>query len=186
MSLKNKIWRIYTGDYSDVGYTLGTAWAKQGKPRNAWGFAYIWHKNIINQFWQAKYSDQTLKQSFYQGYDDKHKAQTFANTQAPITPLIPQGAIMTAKNYNAMLTGLRTAKKGIEIQIDNLESYLNAYDKKMANMLEQNFLSDYVNKISSANGLKRQIEVLKNILTAINLELSTIQGKIEEDKANAD
>lgn len=86
MSLKDKIWRIYTGDYSDVGYPLGENWAKQGKPRNSWGFSYVFHKNFINQFWQANYSDQTLKDSFYRGYDNQQLAKTITNTQKSTSP----------------------------------------------------------------------------------------------------
>lgn len=184
MSFKEKIWRIYTGDYTAIGNEVGENLARQGKPKTHW--AVLTRRHFINYFWQAKHSTDTMKQGIDKSYDNVLFSQTLARTQANLLSPTKQGATMTAKDYNSMLTGLRTAKNGIERQINNLETYLNVYDKKMADMLAENFLTDYVNKISSENGLKRQIEVLKNILTAINLELSVIQRKIEEDKANAE
>lgn len=184
MSFKDKIWRIYTGDYTDVGNKIGENLARQGKPKHYWGI--VTNRNVMNYFWRNEHSTQTMKQSIDKSYDNVLFSQTLARTQANLLTPTKQGATMTAKDYNAMLIGLRTAKNGIELQIKNLETYLNAYDKKIADMLAENFLTNYVNKISSANGLERQIEVLKNILTAIDSELSVIQRKIEEDKTNAE
>lgn len=184
MSFKDKIWRIYTGDYTSIGNQVGENLARQGKPKTHW--AVLTHRHFVNYFWQAKHSTDTMKQGIDKSYDNVLLSQTLARTQANLLTPTKQGTTMTAKDYNSMLTGLRTAKNGIELQINNLQTYLDAYDKKIADMLAENFLTDYVNKISSENGLKRQIDVLKNILTAINSELLVIQRKIEEDKANAE
>lgn len=182
MSFKDKIWRIYTGDYTSIGNEVGENLARQNKPKTHW--AVLTRRHVINYFWQAKHSTDTMTQGIDKGYDNVLFSQTLARTQAQLlTPT--KGTAMTAKDYDSMLTGLRTAKNGIERQIDNLQTYLNAYDKKIDDMLAENFLEDYADKISSENGLKRQIDVLKNILTAINSELLVIQRKIEEDKTEA-
>lgn len=186
MSFKEKLWRIYTGDYSDVGYQLGENWAKQGKPRNAWGFAFIWHKNFINQFWQANYSDQTLKDSFYQGYDNQQLAQTIANTQAPKTPLIPQGVTMSnLERYDRILAGLNTAKDNIKLNIKQLGDTLTDYSNQVEAMKNVGFLADYADKIKAYNGLKMRIDGLQNFLTQINKKIDDIEKSIIDLRNNA-
>lgn len=186
MSFKNKIWRIYTGDYSNVGYPLGENWAKQGKPRNSWGFSYVLHKNIINQVWQAKYSDQTLKESFYQGYDNQQLAQTIANTQQPISPLIPQGVTMSnLERYDRILAGLKTAKSNVKLNIKQLGDALTDYSTQIEAMKKVGFLEDYADKLKAYNGLKMRIDGLQNFLTQINQKIDEIEQKILELRADA-
>lgn len=188
MSFKDTIWRIYTGDYSDIGYRLGVNWAKQGKPRNSWGFAYIWHKNIINQVWKAQYSDQTLKDSFYQGFDDKKHAQTLVNTLKPISPLIPQGVTMSdlERDYDSILAGLETARSNVKLNIKQLGDALTDYSTQIEAMKKVGFLEDYADKLKAYNGLEKRIEGLKNFLTQINKKIDDIEKEILELRADAD
>lgn len=186
MSFKEKVWRIYTGDYSNVGYRLGENWAKQGKPRNAWGFALIWHKNFINQFWQANYSDQTLKDSFYQGYDNQQLAQTIANTQQPISPLIPQGVTMSnLERYDRILAGLNTARNNVNLNIKQLGDALTNYSSQIEKMEQVGFLKDYADKLKAYNGLKMRIDGLQNFLAQINKKIDDIEQSITDLRNNA-
>lgn len=186
MSFKDRLWLIYTGDYSDVGYRLGKNWAKQGKPRNSWGFAYIWHKNFINQFWQAKYSDQTLKDSFYQGYDNQQLAQTLANTQQPISPLIPQGVTMSnLERYDRILAGLNTARNNVNLNIKQLGDALTDYSAQIEKMEQVGFLKDYADKLKAYNGLKMRIDGLQNFLAQINKKIDDIEQSITDLRNNA-
>lgn len=185
MSLKETIWRIYTGDYSDVGYRLGETWAKQGKPRHSWGFAYIWHKNFINQFWQAKYSDQTLKDSFYQGFDDKKRAQTLKKTlNSPL--LISQGVTMShLERYDRILSGLKTARSNVNLNIKQLDDALTDYSKQIEAMKQVGFLDDYADKLKAYNGLAMRIDGLQRFLIQINQKIGEIEQKISELRADA-
>lgn len=186
MSLKDKIWRIYTGDYSDVGYPLGENWAKQGKPRNSWGFSYVFHKNFINQFWQANYSDQTLKDSFYRGYDNQQLAKTITHTQKSTSPLIPQGVTMSnLERYDRILVGLRTARDNIKLNIRQLGDTLSDYSNQIEAMKSSGFLEDYADKLKAYNGLKMRIDGLQNFLTQINAKIGDIENSILELRADA-
>lgn len=94
MSFKDKIWRIYTGDYTSVGNQVGENLARQGKPKTHW--AVLTHRHFVNYFWQAKHSTDTMKQGIDKSYDNVLLSQTLARTQAQLlTPT--KGTTMYAK-----------------------------------------------------------------------------------------
>lgn len=160
MSFKDKLWRIYTGDYTDVGYPLGRSYAQQGKPRNSWGFAYIRHKNIINQVYKADYSSQTLKESIYRGYDDEQLAQTLIQAK--------QGEAMSGtRDYNGVLASLKDARANVKKNIDSLNATLKSYEKQINAMEKVGFLTDYTEQLKSYNGLKIHIDNMVKILSSV-------------------
>lgn len=203
MLFKNKIWRIYTGDYSDIGYQLGENWARQNKPRNSWGLAYIFQKNIVNQFWQAEQSDQTLKNSFYQGFDDTMLARSIAKNQKSTTlvhsPAMPpkvspqlftiktlQGVTMSnLEHYDLILAGLNTAKYNVNTNIRQLSDALSFYSRQIEAMQGSGFLEDYADKLKAYNGLKMRIEGLQNFLHQIHEKISDIEVEVQKLRASA-
>lgn len=182
--MKNsKLYRIYTGDYTDVGYRIGSRQAEQGQPKTFW--SYLTDINVINQFWRQKEAYKTLKTGINSGYQDKLLAQNIAQTLATAHGQTQGTSMSHPKSYDEILMGLNTAKRGIEINITNLETYLKNYASKMADMQNAGFLKNYVNKIDGAMGLNKQISTLQNVLHAINAEIDAIREKIETLEAGS-
>lgn len=188
MNFKEKIWQIYTGDYTQAGNEIGEHQALSGKSKSF--FPLVYKINFINHLgWQQKRAYSTMIDSINKSYDNVLLAKTlnkvsnhklFNKTSIPLQT----GATMTqqAKNYDDMLVGLQTAKSNIQLQIANLDEYMRAYENRLTQMLDAGFLQNYVDKIGGEMGLKNLIKALQDILTAIDAEIDSISVKIEEDK----
>ena len=179
-TLKDKLWRIYTGDYTDIGYRVGVEQARMGKPKSFFG--KVTKINVINQLWQANHAQTTFGTGLNKGYDDKLTAQTL---YAQFTPS-PQGAGMSnLENYNHILESLRTAETDIRLTISQLESSLAHYSSQLSALKGMGLLDDYTDPIKAENGLKIRIEDLQDILKKILLHIDDIEQKIQALKADA-
>lgn len=181
MSIKNTVWRVFTGDYTQVGYQIGAKQAQAGQPKTF--FALFSKINMINHAgWQSKHAYQTMKTGINQGYDDKLLAQNIAQT----LNLNQQGTnSMTKRNYDDILTGIDTAKSNVELNIQHLTQYMNNYEQKIENMEQAQFLTNYTNQIKGENGLRALVDDLKALLEDFLNELDSIKKDIEEDKETA-
>ncbi len=176
MSLKDKLWQIYTGDYSQVGYDIGAKQAQDGKPRTF--FSLVSKINMINHAgWQNKHAYQTMRMGINKGYDDKLLAQNMVQTFNRNL----QGATMT-RNYDDILNGLRTAKNNVEMNIEHLTTYMKQYKGKVKDMEDAGFLTNYTDNINGDDGLDTLIEDLKALLKEVIEQLNSITGEVEEDK----
>lgn len=185
-NLKNKLWRLYTGDYTDVGYHIGETQAKQGKPKSFFGLLTNIH--WVNHIWQARQAQSSLSQGIKKGYDNQLFAQTmqsqFARTPQPSDTT---GATMSnLENYNRILSGLETAKHNIELNINQLSSSLAHYDRQIEAMKDVGFLDDYTKQLRSYNGLKIRIDGLNGVLEEFLKKIEDIKKSIEILKADAD
>lgn len=184
-NFKNKLWRIYTGDYTNIGYRIGENQAKQGKPKTFFGVLTNIH--LVNHIWQARQAQASLSQGINKGYDNQLFAQTMQSqlihTQQPSDT---KGATMSnLENYNQILSGLETAKHNIELNISQLSSSLVHYDRQIEAMKSVGFLDDYAKQLQSYNGLKIRIDGLNGFLQEILKKIADIKKDIEDLKADA-
>lgn len=181
MSIKNTVWRVFTGDYTQVGYQIGAKQAQAGQPKTF--FALFSKINMINHAgWQSKHAYQTMRTGINQGYDDKLLAQNIAQTLNHN----PLGVHTMVRNYDNILNGLRTAKNNAQMNIEHLITYMKQYDDKIEEMKSAGFLTNYTDNIKGDNGLEALVKDLKALLEELIEQLNNIAKKVEEDKAVAE
>lgn len=183
--LKDKLWRIYTGDYTDIGHRVGVAQARAGEPKH-FG-KQVWHVNVVNQFWQHTHAAKTYSQGLNQGYADELQAQNLhAHFSSASSLSSAQGANMSnLGNYDFVLSRLQAAAAELQQTIQRLESSLAGYAQQLAGLESLGLLQDYAEPIRAENGLKIRIEGLKGILLQILREIRVIEEKVQALKADA-
>lgn len=185
---KHTFQRIYTGDYSSIGYQDGVTDAAHNKPKSHWGV--LTKRHWLNFIWQPKQSGHSYATGYNKGYDDKLLSATLSQANPTISPATNQQSINTQptnqqghpmsnlENYNRILSGLETAKNNIHLNITQLNEALALYSNQIEKMQEAGFLEDYADKLKAYNGLKTRIDGLQSILEQTLSQIINIQNSI--------
>lgn len=173
---KTPFYRIYTGDYTAVGYQNGVADGKQGKPKSHFGML---KRHWFNYFWKSQESSNSYSAGYNSGHQDglKIRENIYHQTGA---------GSMNLEHYERILTGLRTAENNVRQNINQLESSLAHYERQINAMQSAGFLEDYAVQLRKQQGLELRIKKLQELLEELLCKLKEIEQRILALKADAE
>lgn len=172
---KTPIYRIYTGDYSAVGYRDGVADGKQGKPKSHFGML---KRHWFNYLWKFRESGSSYCTGYNTGYEGGLKIRENIYHQTG-------ESTMSLESYDRILAGLHTATNNVRLNINQLESSLAHYEQQINAMQSAGLLEDYAVQLRKHQGLEMRIKKLQEFLEELLRKLKEIEQQISALKAEA-
>lgn len=162
--MSNKIFKIYTGDYSKDGYDSGIDDAKHKAVKNK--FKFFKAVNPINYVWNFNNAFESFTTNYNDGYLDgqrvNHEVYTTTKTQ---------GGTMPANNsYEYHLSLIESLKQNLDTLHGYMENITDKYKRQIDAMEGAGFLDNYINP-------------LRNKYAQFEQEMGTLQNMIDRHKA---
>jgi len=170
MSNENRLFKIYTGDYTKNGYDSGISDSKKHIPKNKFKVLKILHP--INYIWKFGNSFDSFTKNYDKGYLDGQRVnhQVYSSTQ-------PKGTNMTTDNFSNHLRMLNE----VNTNLTSLKRYMNDMRenyKKQIDVAENGlFLEDFTNPLKEKH--QRFSGKVDGMISQIDRDLGKIKNQQE-------
>jgi hypothetical protein len=174
MSFKDKIYKIWSGDYSNEGFEYGLKDGKEGKPKNKLKFFSA--SNPINWFWAFNNAFNSFSKYYEIGYTEGEKVRHQVYSGIGEKNL-KGGKIMSyaVKDYDDAISNLRNLKAKLLSAQGELSRVKEIYNNSLQEAQEKGWMETYIKTM-----LKKQ-EVFNEKVNIMIKTIELIKNKIDQD-----
>jgi hypothetical protein len=175
MSFKDKMYKIWSGDYSNEGFEHGLKDGKDGKPKNKLKFFSA--SNPINWFWAFNNAINSFSKYYDIGYTEGEKVrhQVYSGIGEKDLKGGNKNMAYTVKDYDDAIRNLNMLKSRLGSAQGELYRVKGLYDKGLQEAQAKGWMKDYIKTMLE----KQQIfnDQVDNMIKIIEL----VKNKIDQD-----
>ena len=141
---KSKLYKIWSGDYSNEGFEYGLKDGKEGKPKNKLRFFKA--SNPINWFWAFNRAFDSFSRYYDAGYVEGEKVRHQVYSGIGEEGVKGGGEKMSyVKDYDDAITNLRMLKNNLISIQGELERLKKVYNDRILEAQTKGWMGSYIN-----------------------------------------
>lgn len=181
-----KLYKLWSGDYSDEGYRDGFKDGKEGKPKNKLRFFFT--SNPVNWFWAFDNALESYSKYYDIGYADGERVKH--NVYYPKSK--DEGNMASFRkrplldSYKRHLKMIENAKRDILSLKGYLHAIEDSYKKQIERAGSEGFMKEYVESLEERyRRFKSKVELLKELIDRHIKEFEKQERDIERNMRKA-
>jgi len=187
LSMKNKshkskftrvLFKIYTGDYSEEGYSKGFSDRSNGRPQQGWG---VFRINPVNFLWKFGESADSFNRNYRDGYLDRQRVENevYKESASPAVSALPNKVANSDTKLEGKIMGVGQDSYQNQLRlIRHARNELQTFRRHLRQLVEN--YQQQIRAAESSGYMQNMIEPLRSRCSKFNQKVDELDRLISQ------